>query len=363
MPVLWSMRALLATGIVVTLAALAGGAEAREVSIYRGPCGEAVLPGGPTGLESALRIRTACGVFVADGRGVRFVGTHRPAWKHDGLLARHGRLVFYDRDRVRWRSRGRNYRAVSWVAATQGSLAFQWYGSRLHVADLDGPERAVGRLGEYPLGWTRAGLLVTSQEHVLRARSRAGRLVGVLERRAGTRIFDPRTRTLIYVSRSGALVRTDGRRSQRLIARGLRRWIGIWPLESGRVALTDRRLTVLDSDGSPLASDRLRGNLAGLTARGAIAMVSTGRFDSRSRSTEWVRLLRPGARSSTLLLTTKVGALGCGHWPTLSWRGDELLYSTTEGHVVVMKPTAGEQVDLTSVVKRLPGKLLHAGWS
>ena len=43
-----------------------------------------------------------------------------------------------------------------------------------------------------------------------------------------------------------------------------------------------------------------------------------------------VRLLRPGQQSSTLLHETKVGALGCGHWPTLAWRGSELLYATSE---------------------------------
>jgi hypothetical protein len=242
-------------------------------------------------------------------------------------------------------------------------FAFMSYNGPLYIAEVDRPERAVGRLGEYPLGWTRAGLLVTSQEHVLRARTGSGRLVRIFERRAGSRAFDPWSRTLAYVSRRGALIRTDGVRSQTLIARGLRRWVHIRPMEEGRIAVIHRRLLVLGPDGSVLASDRSRFNLPVLTSRGVIALIVTGRIDSRSRADESVRLLRPGDRSSTLLHRTKVGALGCGHWPTLAWRGDELLYSTTQGHVAVLSPGSGERLDLTAVVKRLPGEFLEARWA
>jgi hypothetical protein len=104
--------------------------------------------------------------------------------------------------------------------------------------------------------------------------------------------------------------------------------------------------------------------LPALSARGdAIAMISTGPLDSRSQAKESVRLLRPGRSSSTVLSAAKVGALGCGHWPTLVWHGDELLYSTSEGHVVVVKPSAGRHLDLTAVVKRLPGEFLAASWT
>lgn len=58
MAVLWWMRAFLATGIAVSLAALTGGAQAREVSVYRGKCGELVLPQGPSGLPAAIRVET-----------------------------------------------------------------------------------------------------------------------------------------------------------------------------------------------------------------------------------------------------------------------------------------------------------------
>lgn len=361
MPVLWWMRAVVATGIAVALAGVAGGAQAREASFYRGKCGEAVLPAGPTGLKSELRIRTACGTFSIDGRGVRYTGPYRMGWKFDGLIARRGRLVLYDRDRVVWRSRGRGHGVPSWVAHDRGSFAFMDFRGPLYIAELDGPERAVGRLGEYPLGWTRAGLLLTSQGHVLRARSRSGRLIRIFETRAGSRTFDPTSRTLVYVSRGGAVIRTDGRRAQTLVARVLRPWAEIRPLEEGRLAVIDRRLLVLGPDGSVVASDRRHYNLPVLTSRGAIALIATGPLEG-SRSTESVRLLHSGERSSTPLHVGKVGALGCGHWPTLAWHGDELLYSTSEGHVVVMEPSSDEKLDLTAVVKRLPGEFLEARW-
>jgi hypothetical protein len=363
MPVLWWMRAAVATGIALTLAALAGGAQAREASIYQGKCGEVVLPTGPTGLDSAVRVRTACGTFEIDGRGVRSTGPFFRGWKYDGLIARRGRLTLYHRNRALWRSRGRRHGVASWFVRDGRRFAFMAYNGPLYIADLDGPERVVGRVGEYPLGWTRAGLLVTSQEHVLRARTRTGRLVRILEHRAGNRIFDERTRTLLYVSRSRALVRTDGRHARTLVYGGLRRWVDLRPLEEGRLALITRRLLVLGPGGSVLASDRSRFNVPVLTSRGVIAMIVTGRIDGRSRADESVRLLRPGDRSSTLVHRTRVGALGCGHWPTLAWRGDELLYSTSEGHVVVLRPTSNERVDLTAVVKRLPGEFLEARWA
>ena len=175
-------------------------------------------------------------------------------------------------------------------------------------------------------------------------------------------MFDERTRTLLYVSRSGALVRTDGQRTHTLLPNGLRRWVDIRPLEEGRIGVVGRRLLVLAQDGSVWLPTG--GSTTSLRSRpGAIALIATGPLDGRSRANEMVRLLRPGQQSSTLLHETKVGALGCGHWPTLAWRGSELLYATSEGHVVVMKPSSDEKLDLTAVVKRLPGEFLEARWA
>jgi len=63
------MRLIAATGIVIALAALTGGAEAREVSIYRGKCGVHMLPAGPAGLPASIQIRTNCGTFRVEPTG------------------------------------------------------------------------------------------------------------------------------------------------------------------------------------------------------------------------------------------------------------------------------------------------------
>ena len=355
------MRAVVATAIALTLAALAGGAQARDVSNYRGKCGEVVLPSGPTGLRAAVRVDTSCGSFVVGRQGVRYAGPRQKGLRYVGLVGgRRGWLNFYERGRIRWRS----HRRHQWGAGTSDgrSLAFLSSRARLYLTDLVGPERAVGARFENPLGWTRAGFLITRTRYVLRVRTRSGRLVRKLSSREWSQRFDERSRTLLYLTRDGALVRTDGR-SMHKVAPRIKRGVEIVPLEDQRVALLGRRrLTILRSDGSFLASDRRPYNVPALSSHGLIAMIATGPLEG-SRSTESVRLLRAGQRSSTPLHVGKVGALGCGHWPMLAWGGDELLYSTSEGHVVVIKPSSEEKLDLTAVVKRLPGEFLQARWA
>jgi hypothetical protein len=357
------MRALAATAIVLGLVVIAGGAQAREVSVYRGKCGEVVLPSGPIRLEATLQVDTSCGRFAIGPQGVRFAGPlpNRPSYV--GLVGgRGGWLNFYERGKIRWQS-GRRHQ---WGAGTSDgrSLAFLSSRGRLYLTDLVRPERAVGARFENPLGWTSAGLLITRKRYALRVRTRSGRLVRRLASRDWSQRFDERSRTLLYVTRDGALVRTDGRSLHRL-ARRVERGVEIVPLEDQRVALLGRRgLTLLRSDGSVSARDRRRGSLPGITARGdAIAMISTGPLDRHSQAKESVRLLRSGQSASTVLFAAKVGALGCGHWPTLAWNGDQLLYSTSEGHVVVMQRSAGEHLDLSAAVRRLPGEFLQARWA
>jgi hypothetical protein len=178
--------------------------------------------------------------------------------------------------------------------------------------------------------------------------------------------FDARTRTVLFVSPRGELVRTDGRLAKPLASLAPFRLgdrFEIVPLEDGRVALLGRRLIVLGGDGSVVASDRRRGSLPVLSSNGAIALISTGRLDERGRARESVRLLWPGERSSTSLFVNEVGALGCGHWPSLEWRGDELLYSTSAGEVVVIETGSRAHLDLTAIIRRLPGEFVAARWS
>jgi hypothetical protein len=329
MPVLWLMRTLLATGIAVSLAALAGGAQARDVSVYRGKCGQAVFPSGPTGLRAAIRVYTSCGTFIVDRGGIRYVDARTGGPVVDGLLWGRQRLHYYRSGRLVWRS-------ARWPS-----------------------QRA--------FGWTRAGLFLYRERNAVSARSRSGRLVRHLKSLRGTQYrFDPGTRTLLYVTRRRELVRTDGLRMQRvalLKPRRLGLFAEIAPLDDGRVAVAGNRLVVLDARGSVVASDRRRGSWPALAGGREIAIVSTGRLDEKGRARETVRLLEPGDRSSSLLLANDVGALGCGHWPSIAWRGTDLLYTTTQGDVVVIDTGSGAVVDLSAAVARIPGDFYDARWN
>jgi hypothetical protein len=226
MTVLSSMRVLMATAIAVALAALAGGAEAREVSIYPGKCGKVVLPSGPTGLRAAIRIYTSCGTFAVDGRGVRFLDGRTGGPVVDGLVWRQQRLDYYRSGQLVWRSP-------------------RWHGERAS-------------------GWTRAGLLLYWRGSVVSARTTSGRTVRqFMIARSALYGFDAGTRTLLFVARRGELVRTDGLRTHRIASLRplmLGRLLEIVPLENGRVALVGNRLVILSHDGSVVASDRRRGS-------------------------------------------------------------------------------------------------------
>jgi hypothetical protein len=370
MPVLSWMRVLTATAIVIGLSAIAGAAEAREASIYRGECGEVVLPSGPTGLSSAIRIETRCGAFAIDGDGVRFLGMRKPTRAFEALSWRRGRLRFHRAGRVVWRSAKRYDRRAkfSLTVADERSLAFQQWGGPLYMANFGAAERPVGRINEFPIGWTRAGMLVTAQEYRLQARSRSGRVVPIRSHRRGSFSFDERTRTLLFVSPRKELMRTDGRRPRRvasLASLGLGRWFQIAPLPSGGIVLLGRRLVVLDRGGATVASDRARGGSGGPAEGrdGMLATVATRHLDNYRRARESVRLLRRGERSSKVLFAHTFSPRPCAHMATLAWRGTDLLYWTTEGHVVVIDTRSGKHIDLTPAARRLPGALQSAAWA
>lgn len=366
------MRALAATGIVAALAAVAGGAEARDVSIYRGACGEVVLPTGATGLPAAIRVETSCGVFAVDQDGARFV-SKRPTRIQDGLRRRAGRLELLEHGRVVWRSRGRTYprHAVgAWIVSDGGRIAFQYYGSPLYLVQRGGAERVVpGAAAEDILfGWTRAGLLLSATGDAaaaLVARDRTGRKVRTITEGAAGARFDRWSKTLLMFSR-GRLLRTDGRALETVaqVSRyGLGRWVEIVPLQSGRIALVGKRLVVLGSDGVVVAADRRGGSAPTESPAGAFATVSTRYFTNSVRIRDSVRLLRPGDRSSTLLFAKELRREGCGRFSGVSWRGEQLLYTATEGHVVLIDAESGDHVDLTAAVARLPGKFFSAAWA
>jgi hypothetical protein len=312
MPVPWWMRVLAATGMCIALAAVGGGAQARELSIYRGPCGEVVLPNGPTRLDPPVAIETSCGRFVVSGEGVRVAGG---------------------------RTRSASARAGQGVGLVRGQ----------------------------PLGWTRAGLRFTASRRGLTFWTRAGRAVMRVWPARKLFWFEARTGTVVFVSSREDLMRTDGRRVRRLRSvAGLelgRRFDAV-RLPSGRIALLGARITVLAPNGAVVASGAFRpGNdMWTESPSGVVAVVSTHPAWKDGRARESIRLLSPRGRS-TVLFADEFVPIGCGSTPSFLWSGESLLYATAEGTVVVVDTRSRETVDLTSVVARLPGEFVAAAWT
>jgi hypothetical protein len=368
--------ALLALGLA---APFAGGATAA------GRCGGR-LPRARTGLPAPVTITTGCGRFRIgrDGRITRFPKRSpvppATAWyPADGSWYRleDGHVVVGRwRDRL-WRSQGRFAPGYDVGALSIGphALAFSFGSSaRLFMADFDSAEREVAD-GEYPLGWSRAGDLFTraGRRGELRLRHASGDLARTLAGRMFDYAFDRTNAEVVFV-RNGRVLRTDGSTPVgfgNLARLGLTRRPEIDPL--GRLlALRDqRRIVVLRRDGSVFASTRLprrHSRVDGISSafvaspdgRSVAFALTRGNTAYGSRGGEAVYLLRAGMRRAARLHTEHLRFAVCERNADLAWHGRWLLYSASEGNVVVLD-TAGRRraLDLTRTVLRLPGS--HGG--
>lgn len=70
---------------------------------------------------------------------------------------------------------------------------------------------------------------------------------------------------------------------------------------------------------------------------------------------ETVYLLRPGARAAVPVHRERLRFNVCGHGAQLSWQGRWLLYSTGEGNTALIDSVSGRSIELTSLVRHLPG--------
>jgi hypothetical protein len=283
-----------------------------------------------------------------------------------------GRLTIGHGKRTLWRSRGRfeRYVGMGAVASSRTAVAYAVFHGRrqlLFVATLGRPERLVGR-GEWPLGFTRAGRLVTQRGSTLLLRGgpdwRARKLVGG----AGDVVFDHGTHGVYFLTR-GRLMRFDGKRVRplaRLAALRIGRRPEIEPL--GRlVGVHDqRRLIVLRDDGRVFASTWLPRPLARIDSvssalvadadADAVAFTATrGNTASGSRGSEVVYVLRPRATAARSVYRERLSFAVCERAADLSWRGPWLLYSASEGHVALIDTHREAGIDLSATVARLPG--------
>jgi hypothetical protein len=302
---------------------------------------------------------------------VPHVNAGRGAW----VVVSGGRIVLGRGGRVLWRSTGgyrplarpRVFRAIAQDAQLGARvLAFSvstWRpgGVRhtLYVAPLDGAERVVAH-GEWPLGWTVAGLLTASPSAV-RLRASDGRLLRRLPVAGRDETFDRPLGRLVFRTGQGRIGWTDGRKlvwfapASVLGVRAETPWLqpardGVLVASPRRIVEVGwdgrRRLTVdvpagLRYDGAPVVPDRV-GRLAFTAdaARGIVAVVSA----------------TPGSPARRLF---RAGTQPVGPLRVLAWHRGWVLYATGAGRAAALDARDRRApVDLTAAIRSVPGGVL-----
>jgi hypothetical protein len=345
----------------------------------------------PAGLPAPVRIVTPCAAYtvLADGQ-IRVGERPRVKWPSWMAIAGEGarvvqrgaRIAVLRRDgRELWRSRG-SYRAAG-VFAKVGPRAivfsYEQFEQRrswtsLFVAPLGRPEREVA-VNERPLGWTRAGGLLTwrfRQGFIgIYLRSADGTPIRRIAARLREVRFETASRSVLALSRSGLLQRYDGRRWHRLAnVRALRfrgREPSMQPLAGGLIGLLGRtRVAVVRGDGTLFASasfrpDHRRFSVAGNSglvadaAGTAVALaVTSGNNGYAVVGRESLYVLRAGDRRAREVYAGRLRFAVCERWVGLDWHGDWLLYASTEGRTIALDTRSpARRVDLTGLVARV----------
>jgi hypothetical protein len=150
----------------------------------------------------------------------------------------------------------------------------------------------------------------------------------------------------IWTKCGAFLVHTDGTVSHN-------RKPGPWPwLQTG-----DRRPPRLQLPPARLRPRRVAWDSGVVANRsGELAFTATEGYTGLVRpGYETVYLLEPGSRRPRAIFHHRITFTLCGRGVQLWWRGSWLLYAVGEGHVVALDTAGTRVVDLTRVLRRLPG--------
>ncbi len=332
-------------------------------------------------LPAALRLSTACATYTVSRDG-RVRASSTPPLIGEGIssmaVAGIGAPVLQDGRRIAvraggktvWRSRGRFKANGVFALARPGAIAFTYYGrftkhgqgTTLYLARFGGAELRVAA-GEYPLGWTASGNLLT-WGHGVQLRSPTGRLLrrGLGHLREFR--FDQHTRTLLAISNDDLLERYRSRHwapLANLDTLHLDHQAALELLASGLISIVDdHRVAVLRQDGSLFASARFpSGEIAGAsglvanTTGTAVAFVVTHSTPNHSHGRQLVELLRAGERRATLLHNGTI-PLGCNTWTTLAWHNQWLIDSAARGQTLLLDTTGRiRPLNITPLVHQL----------
>lgn len=374
-------------GLILALAAPFAAAAGGHATTPRGHCSTR-LRDFSTDLPAAVTITTKCGAFEIgrDGRVRHMPKPRSPVarqahsiWSSGAWTgSSNGHVLVGRGHRLLWRSDRRFQREyeVEVLALGRNSLAFSygWRKPRLFLARFGGREHVVAR-GEYPLGWTHDGFY-THPNHRAAVLLRApdGRLRATIARSVVRSAYDQLTRSLWLVAR-GELFRASGRHIRPVVGLsqlGLTAGRSLQLTSLGRLLALQQRysLVVLRSDGSVFASTLLPPQPGGqpwLTGEPTAAPDGTrvafaamrSRTPSSSnvmqRGVETVYFLRPADRAATPIHREHLRFNVCGHGAALSWHGRWLLYTTGEGNTALIDTANGRSIELTSLMRDLPG--------
>ncbi len=294
------------------------------------------------------------------------------------VVQRGGRIAVLRGGREVWRSTER-FRAVA-VFATLGrrvvGFSYERYARGrssevLYVAALEGREREIAS-DEQPLGWTSSGRLLTWRFRQgflgLYLRGSDGSLLGRIGARLREIRFQPASRSVLALSRSGVLERYDGRwrRLADLRALGFGRRASFEPLAGGLIGVLEgTHVAVLRRDGALFASARFRRQRGAFSVAGQSGLVANAagsevafavtRDDNGNAPAGWESLyvLRAGNSSAREVYSGRLRFAVCERWTNLGWHGDWLLYATTEGKTLALDSrTPTRRIDLTQLVRR-----------
>jgi hypothetical protein len=295
--------------------------------------------------------------------------------RHRHLLVGRGRESM-------WRSHGEiaSQRQLGLVTLGPHTVAYQ-RDHKLYLAPLRGAERSVASR-EMPLGWTTGGLYTYRyQDRELLLRSDTGALLRTIARQPLGSDYFVMNGSLYFISHA-ALVRASRVGTRRLaslasLGTSARPWLQ--PLGSLVELQDNSRVVVVRPDGSvfartplprsqgqaesissELVADRQRSAVAFTAAAGKSNDPAAARL---AHGTETVYVLRAGAHSATPVHAERVDFRVCERGASLQWHGRWLLYSNSEGNLVLIDTTGGgdRAIDLTRLIHSLPGT--HDGFS
>jgi hypothetical protein len=326
---------------------------------------------GPVGLPQTIYVRGACGPLALRPDG-RIEQAHPPAWapswarkamaradERTYIVHPHRHLVLLRDGRTIWRSRLAH--GSDNVAVHGDTLAFTAYVTPhpdLWVARLGQAEQLVTR-GEDLDGWAGSGGFFTRRGRELRLRSSGGKLVRRIGRFAYS-AYDRDTQSVVAITPTGQVIRTEGRTTVRLASlhAGRNPWVEV--LRGGLIKIGfDNRLVLLEPDGTLFASTREKNIVSNLFTlphrRGVVFVAQRGGVDR-------VLLLDRRARSAQLLYQHRTGPRGCGYWANLSLVGNNLLYWPSTGRALVAIDATNDSHprDLWRLLRRIPG-FRHGG--